>query len=94
MNGYAAILKGLYLREVTGKGSGYAVSLFDAVADIMNVPLMQQRYTGSPPKRAGLEHPSIAPYGAFDTKDNRKILISIQNERYIFLLTLKEDINE
>lgn len=81
MNGYAAIMKGLLLREKTGKGSGYAVSLFDTIADIMNVPLMQQIHTGEGPKRVGLAHPSIAPYGAFETKDKRKILISIQNER-------------
>jgi len=81
MNGHAAIMKGLYLRERTGRGFGYTVSLFDTIADIMNVPLMQQRYTGKPPMRAGLAHPSIAPYGAFETKDARKILISIQNER-------------
>ena len=81
LNGYGAIMKGLYLREQTGMGSGYSVSLFDSIADIMNVPLIQQRYTGKPPQRVGLEHPSIAPYGAFETKDNRKVLISIQNER-------------
>ena len=26
-------------------------------------------------------HPSIAPYGVFSTADNKRILISIQNER-------------
>ena len=82
LNGYGAIMKGLYQREQTGKGAGYSVSLFDGIADIMNVPLIQQRYTGKPPQRVGLEHPSIAPYGAFETKDRRKVLISIQNERY------------
>jgi len=81
MNGYAAILQGLYEREKTGKGSGYKVSLFDTVAEVMNVPLIQQMYTGEAPKRVGLRHPSIAPYGAFETKDKRNILISIQNER-------------
>ena len=29
----------------------------------------------------GLNHPSIAPYGAYPTADGREVLISIQNER-------------
>ena len=81
MNGFSAILQGLYDREITGKGSGYKVSLFDSVAEIMNVPYIQQKYTGTSPGRLGLKHPSIAPYGAFTTKDNKSLLISIQNER-------------
>ena len=33
------------------------------------------------PERPGLAHPSICPYGAFETKDHALVLISIQNER-------------
>jgi crotonobetainyl-CoA:carnitine CoA-transferase CaiB-like acyl-CoA transferase len=29
----------------------------------------------------GLSHPSIAPYGAFECNDGRKVLISIQSDR-------------
>ena len=36
---------------------------------------------GQPPKRIGLAHPSIAPYGVFRSKDGKDILISIQSER-------------
>ncbi len=36
---------------------------------------------GQSPKRLGLAHPSIAPYGVFKTKDGADILISIQNDR-------------
>ncbi|GBG23872.1 CaiB/baiF CoA-transferase family protein DDB_G0269880 [Hondaea fermentalgiana] len=81
MNGYAAILQGLYERERTGKGSGYKVSMFDTMAEIMNVPFIQTKYSDNVVKRVGLKHPSIAPYGAFTAMDERKILISIQNER-------------
>jgi itaconate CoA-transferase len=31
--------------------------------------------------RIGLNHPSIHPYGAYDTQDGGQILIAIQNER-------------
>jgi formyl-CoA transferase len=44
------------------------------------VPLLNSE-AGNPPKRMGLAHPSIAPYGVFRSKDGRDILISIQSER-------------
>jgi formyl-CoA transferase len=34
-----------------------------------------------PPKRIGLAHTSIAPYGVFKTKEGTDILISIQSDR-------------
>jgi formyl-CoA transferase len=37
--------------------------------------------TGRPQKRLGLRHPTLAPYGVFQTADGVPILISIQNDR-------------
>lgn len=81
MNAFAGILQALYDRERTGKGAGIQVSLFDGMADWMNVPFLYQSYGGAPPPRIGLAHPSIAPYGAFEAADGKQVLISIQNER-------------
>jgi len=81
INAYAAVLEALIARGITGKGSGIAVSLFDAMADWMNVPLLYFEGTGKAPARVGLAHPSICPYGAFATADGALVLISIQNER-------------
>ncbi|GGF74994.1 CoA transferase [Terasakiella brassicae] len=81
MNAYQGILEAIIQRGITGKGSGVSVSLFDGMADWMTVPLLFQDYTGNAPKRVGLRHPSIAPYGAFETRDSKQIVISIQNER-------------
>jgi len=81
MTAYQAILQALYARERTGKGRAIEVSLYHAMADWMNVPYLQTRYGGKPPKRLGLKHPSIAPYGAFECADGKFVLISIQNER-------------
>ncbi len=78
---YAGILQALYERERTGRGRHVSVSLFDAIADWMTVPLMFQDYAGRAPGRVGLAHPSVAPYEAFKTKDGQDIVISIQNER-------------
>ena len=81
MNAHSSILQALYNREKTGKGTGIEVSLFDGMADWMNVPYLQTVYGGRSVKRLGLSHPSIAPYGAYVSKCGKKILISIQNER-------------
>jgi crotonobetainyl-CoA:carnitine CoA-transferase CaiB-like acyl-CoA transferase len=81
MNAHTAVLEALIERGITGRGKGIAVSLFDGMADWMNVPLLFYEGTGKAPERMGLAHPSICPYGAFPTKDGALVLISIQNER-------------
>jgi itaconate CoA-transferase len=80
MNAYEAILEALLARSTTGKGAAIAISMFDAMADWMAVPLLQHE-GGDTPKRIGLAHSSISPYGAFKTKDGVDVLISIQNDR-------------
>ena len=75
------ITQALLQREKTGQGTGLQVSLFDALSDWMSVPLLLQEHTGKSPARVGLNHPGIAPYGAYNTKDNRPVVISIQNQR-------------
>ncbi len=77
---YGAILEALIRRQSTREGSGIAVSLFDAMADWMTVPLLHFDYSGQAPKRVGLHHPSIAPYGAYGFRGG-EIVICIQNER-------------
>ncbi len=80
LNAYEAILEALLARQRNGEGAALSVSLFDAMADWMAVPLMQQE-AGKPPQRVGLTHASIAPYGAFPTRDGAEILIGVQNDR-------------
>ena len=81
MAAHAGILEALIERGITGRGKGLKVSLFDGMADWMNVPLLFFEGTGKAPERLGLAHPSICPYGAFATADGALVLISIQNER-------------
>jgi itaconate CoA-transferase len=80
MYAYEAILEALFSRAQTGDGAAISISMFDAMADWMAVPLIQYE-GGAPPQRMGLAHTSIAPYGAFTTKDGADILISIQSDR-------------
>ena len=81
MAAHAGVLEALIARGTTGLGRSLKVSLFDGMADWMNVPLLYFEGTGRMPARVGLAHPSICPYGAFDTKDGASVLIAIQNER-------------
>jgi itaconate CoA-transferase len=81
MAAHAGVLEALIARAITGDGKGLQVSLFDGMADWMNVPLLFYEGTGKAPERLGLAHPSICPYGAFTTADGSLVLISIQNER-------------
>ncbi len=77
---YEAILEALIARSRTGEGAGLSISLFDAIAEWMTVPLIQHE-GGRTPQRVGLAHPSISPYGVFRSKDGVDILISIQSDR-------------
>jgi itaconate CoA-transferase len=81
MNAHTAILEALLERQRTGHGSTISVSLFDSAADWMNQPLAYFEGTGIMPVRVGLGHPTVSPYGAFDSADGIAIVISIQNER-------------
>ena len=80
MYAHSAILEALLERERTGEGTALSVSLFDATADWMTVPLLHQE-ADEAPLRVGLNHPSIAPYGAYTCRGGEQVVISIQNER-------------
>ncbi|HJU31539.1 MAG TPA: CaiB/BaiF CoA-transferase family protein [Hyphomicrobiaceae bacterium] len=80
MNAYEAILEALIARGRTGQGADIRVSMFDSMMEWMAVPMLYTEY-GAPPKRVGLRHPALAPYGVFESADGLPILISIQNDR-------------
>jgi itaconate CoA-transferase len=88
MIAYEAILEALIARSRNDAGADLSVSMFDAMADWMTVPLLQQE-AGRPPQRVGLTHAAIAPYGAFPTRDGARILIGVQNDREWRLLADK-----
>ena len=80
MAAHAGIVESLLLRERFHKVQDVKISLFDVAADWMTVPYIHSKYGGAAPKRVGLKHPSIAPYGAFLCSENTSFIISIQNE--------------
>lgn len=81
MTAHSAILQALFHRERTGEGARIQVSLFDAVADWMNVPVLQHDHSSYETVRAGVNHPSLAPYGAYRCADGKDIIFSVQNDR-------------
>lgn len=80
MTAFSAILRALIRRGISNQGMDLSISMFDVMADWMNMPLVSHRYMGGAPKRLGLSHALIAPYGAFDAADGQ-ILIAIQSNR-------------
>ena len=81
LTAYSAVLRALIKRGITGRGIDIKVSMFDVVADWMNMPLLQHRYAGGAPERSGLQHSFVAPYGAFTCAGGEQVLLSIQNNR-------------
>lgn len=81
MTAHAAVLEALIRRGITGAGAQVGVSLFDVAAEWMTVPYLHARHGAGAPVPVGLQHPSIAPYGAFPTADGKSVLIAVQNER-------------
>ncbi len=64
-----AILAALYHRERTGLGQYVDTSLLDGQLALLTFQAGRYFATGSSPGLAGNEHPSIAPYETFKTKD-------------------------
>mgnify|MGYP001469091662 FL=1 len=81
MTAFSAILRALIQRGRTGEGIDISISMFDVMADWMNMPLMAHRYSGGAPKRMGLKHTFVAPYGAVACGDGGQVLLSGQSNR-------------
>ena len=81
LTAFSAILRALIQRGRTGRGIDLEISMFDVLADWMNMPLLAHRYMGGAPARSGLKHSFIAPYGAFGCRDGAQVLISVQSNR-------------
>ncbi|MQA85536.1 MAG: CoA transferase [Streptosporangiales bacterium] len=79
MYAYSGILSALLHRERTGEARPVEVSLFESLAEWMGYPLYYAT-SGRGPGRMGTSHPTIAPYGTFDTRDGT-LLLAVQNQR-------------
>ena len=81
MYAYSGILSALYMREKTGKGSRFEVSMFEALGEWMGYPSYYTHFGGTPPSRTGARHATIYPYGPFKAGDGKSIMFGLQNDR-------------
>jgi itaconate CoA-transferase len=81
MYAYTGILTALYMRERTGEGASFEVSLLEALGEWMGFPAYFAGYGGSQPPRTGASHAAIAPYGPFEAGDGKVVFLGLQNER-------------
>lgn len=81
MYAFSNILAALLYRDRAGESLPVSISLFDSLAEWLGYPLYYTMYGGEPPPRRGTDHPTIAPYGVFVTRDGHRILVAVQNDR-------------
>lgn len=78
---HSAILAALIQRSNTGEGSRIDISMLEAMVEWMGFPLNYAYEGAEPPIRSGADHASIYPYGAFNTSDDKLLMLGLQNER-------------
>jgi crotonobetainyl-CoA:carnitine CoA-transferase CaiB-like acyl-CoA transferase len=76
-----AVLAALLRRERSGEGAAVTVTMLDALTEWNGYAVQFAEHTGHAPVRAGVGHPSIAPYDAYTTADGEGLLIGVQNDR-------------
>ena len=59
LTAFSAILRALLQRGRTGQGIDLKISMFDVMADWMNMPLLAHRYMGGAPGRTGCSIPLL-----------------------------------
>lgn len=75
---HAAVLEALIERGRSGKGKAIEIAMFDAMADLMSVPLLHHDYAGRETPRVGLAHAAISPYGRVACADG-EVVVVVQN---------------
>lgn len=78
MYALSGILAALRRRDRTGAGERIEISMLECLAEWLAVPALYQRYGGAAPKRSGLEHATIAPYGPYACADGT-VNLAVQN---------------
>jgi len=77
---YSSILAALIQRHRTGRGERIDISMLECLAEWVSPPLYVWQGTGTVPKRAGLRHNMIVPYGAYRCADG-VVMLAVQTDR-------------
>ncbi|MFB9311210.1 crotonobetainyl-CoA:carnitine CoA-transferase CaiB-like acyl-CoA transferase [Agromyces hippuratus] len=79
-NAVAGILLALRDRDRTGLGQRVEVNLLQGLLSALTNQAASTLATGTPPRRLGNAHPSIAPYAVFHAAD-RELVIAVGNDK-------------
>jgi crotonobetainyl-CoA:carnitine CoA-transferase CaiB-like acyl-CoA transferase len=79
MHALIGILAALLRRHQTGEGCSVEASLFDTSTAFLAYFLQNYWNSDKEPKKAGVGHASLCPYGVFDTAD-RPVILGIAND--------------
>lgn len=80
MYAYSSILAALLNRSRIGHGDRIDISMLECLTEWMMPAIYVWSGTGTAPKRCGLSHNMIVPYGAYRCSDG-EVNFAIQNER-------------
>lgn len=75
---YSEIMKALFIRERTGKGSRIDISMLDCCMSLLALHLPMESL-GIPMQKAGNAHPTFSPVGIYKTKDSY-VSIAVGND--------------
>ena len=78
--GVIAIQAALAQRALTGEGQQVDLALFDCLSGVLANQSMNYLASGVSPSRMGNQHPNIAPYQTFPTRDGH-LIIAVGNDR-------------
>lgn len=76
----AAILTALFHRQQTGEGQRVDESMMEAVAVQLGEAVLEYGETGNSPGPAGNSHPSAAPHGMFQARNDEWLAIAAETE--------------
>lgn len=78
-----AVLAALFERQKTGCGRHIEMALFDCGLMITSYYGLEALMTGKDPLRYGNAHPSIVPYGVFDSEDGPLVITVGNNAQFV-----------
>ncbi len=97
MHALIGILAALLRRNQTGEGCSVEASLFDTSAAFLAYFLQNYWNSEKEPRKAGVGHASLCPYGVFETSD-RPVILGIANDtlwrRFCMLAQIEEAADE
>jgi formyl-CoA transferase len=79
---FGEVMKALYLRAVTGRGSRIDISMYQSAVSWMVSPVMLSLCTSEQPTRRGNTHPFFAPVSVYPTRDGHLYLAVGNDEQW------------